>query len=145
MEDAKNEKSRGFGSVSSPSDVLRSGDLFIFLAHDPRFGKDPDLYPPTDPEMVESKRALILTEFDTLGGQIAELRRKVRFYQDLAACEVWTSLELAKAFRGNKDAIPIIERVMIDRKVIQMDPHFSFSQAIYKEPMPSLLGQEHPT
>jgi len=109
------------------------------------FGKDPDLYPPTDPEMVESKRALILTAFNTMGKQIVELRRKAQFYQELAACEVWTSLELAKAFRGSKDAVPTIEKVMIDRRVNQMDKDFSFSKAVYKEPMPSLLGQEHPT
>jgi hypothetical protein len=107
------------------------------------FGNDPELYPPTDPDMVESKRLLILTAFNTLGKQVFEFRKKAQFYQEVAACEVWTSLELTKAFRQREDAVAIIEKVMIDRKVNQMDPDFSFSKAIYKESMPS-LGQEHP-
>src|ERR1039457_3690161 len=107
------------------------------------FGNDPELYPPTDPDMVESKRLLSLTAFNTLGKQVFEFRKKAQFYQEVAPCEVWTSLELTKAFRQREDAVAIIEKVMIDRKVNQMDPDFSFSKAIYKESMPS-LGQEHP-
>jgi hypothetical protein len=108
------------------------------------FGNDPDLYPPTDSEMVESKRELILSAFNMMGKQFAELRQKVNFYQELAACEAWTTLELARALRRHNDASPIIERVMIHRKTNQMDPDFSFSGVVYKEPLPSLLGQEHP-
>jgi len=37
-----------------------------------------------------------------------------------------------------------VEQIMIDRKVNEMDPDFSFSEKMWNQPMPSLLGREHP-
>ena len=36
------------------------------------------------------------------------------------------------------------EQIVIDRKIRQMDPDYSFSKDLWNEPMPSLLGRERP-
>jgi hypothetical protein len=143
----QNDKSRGFGRVSSHSDEHRSGDFFIFLAHDPLFQKDQVdafLFPSTAPSLVEAQRVTVLITLDALGLQIEKLRKKVEFYQELAACEAWTALEAIKS-ANPRMGTEWSQRIVIDRKVHQMDPDFSFSKEIWNEPMPSLLGRERPT
>ena len=86
----------------------------------------------------------MLTKFNSLGNRIDVLRKKVQFYQELAACESWTALEFAKALKQTSKGEEKVEQIMIDRKVNQMDPDFSFSTVMYDEPMPSLCNKERP-
>ncbi len=119
-------------------------DPQIFLEHDPLFGDAPELYPPTDPEFVKAQRILILLHLELVGLKLDKLKESVEFHQELAACEAWTSLELMKLLRGYPDTEGKIEQIMIDRKIHQMDPDFSFSKVMYDQLMPSLLGRERP-
>jgi hypothetical protein len=115
-------------------------DPQVFLPHDPMFGRDPEFYPPTDPDMVESHRELVLSGFNKLGESVANLRKNNQFYQELAACEMWTALQLGTALMKLPGGDKIVEQIMIDRKVHQMDKDFSFSKEMHNEPMPSLCG-----
>ena len=78
-----------------------------------------------------------------LGWQIKNLSANLEFFQELAACEMWTALEAIKKATPRM-GVKWEEQIMIDRKVHQMDPDFSFSGLMYNEPMPSLLNRERP-
>jgi hypothetical protein len=93
--------------------------------------------------LVESQRTAVLVTLNRLGWQIKNLTDKLEFYQELAACEMWTALEAIKKATPRM-GVKWEEQVMIDRKVHQMDPDFSFSGLMYNEPKPSLLARERP-
>ena len=78
-----------------------------------------------------------------LGWQIKNLSEKLEFFQELAACEMWTALEAIKKATPRM-GVKWEEQIMIDCKINQMDPDFSFSGLMYNEPKPSLLCRERP-
>jgi hypothetical protein len=122
-------------------------DPKTFLVHDPLFQEDQIdaiIFPPTDPDLVEAKRTEVLVTLNRLGTQIKNLRERLDFYKEFAACGEWTVLECAKLLRQQGSTAAGLEQIMIDRKVNQMDPDFSFSKDIWNEPLPSLCGRERP-
>jgi hypothetical protein len=123
--------------------------LEAILAHDQLFQDDlcdPILYPPGDPELTRANRTYLLVLLNRLGTQIKNRQEKVEFYQELSACELWTALEFGKVLKSLPPGPERqkLEQIMIDRKVHQMDPDFSFSREMWNEPMPSLLDRKRP-
>jgi len=93
--------------------------------------------------MVEAQRAAVLATLNGLGQQIQNLRKKVEFYQELAACEMWTALEAIRTATPSMGS-EWAQQIAIDRKVRQMDADFSFSGEIWNDRMPSLSARERP-
>jgi len=86
----------------------------------------------------------VLSMLNRLGYQIKNLREKLEFHQELAACEQWTAAQLAAHLKLRPGGEAKVESILIDRQVNQMDPDFSFSGEMWGEPMPSLCNRERP-
>ena len=107
-------------------------EFFYFLWDDPlftsRIGNSKD-YIISDPEFVELRRKLRLTELETLYLRIKTLERKLdrekQYHREAQAREAWT----IDRFLGH--VLPQqAEAILIDRQVNDIDPDFSFEKAI---------------
>jgi hypothetical protein len=105
--------------------------IFYFLWDDPLFTYASSIseWELKDPELIELRRTLRLTALETLYIRIANLKRQLasekQFHREAQAREVWTINQLLKELPQEK-----AEPILINRKVNDMDPDFSFEEAI---------------
>jgi hypothetical protein len=106
-------------------------DLFYFLWDDPLFTNSSSIeeWELKDPEFIELRRQARLLALETLYIRIHTLQRQLarekEFHQEAEAREVWTINQFLKDVPPEQ-----AQAILIDRKVNDMDPDFSFVKAI---------------
>ena len=106
-------------------------EFFYFLWDDPLFTNeagDPKDYV-SDPEFISLRRELRLSALEALYRKIEmvqhELAQEKQFHREAQAREVWTINEFVKQTPSD-----LAEPILINRKVNDMDPDFSFERAL---------------
>jgi len=107
-------------------------EIFYYLWDDPVFNEDMIAATPTlrsHSEFIELHRHVRLRAVEALYRQLKtlerELQREKRFHREAQAREVWTINRFLTQVSSEQS-----EAILIDRKVNDMDPDFSFEQAI---------------
>lgn len=106
-------------------------EFFYFLWDDPLFcdqlGSPKDYV--EDTEFIEMRRQLRLLALEALYRKIETLKRKLdqekQFHREAQAREVWTINQFLTQVRSDRAS-----SILIDRKVNDMDPDFSFEKAV---------------
>jgi hypothetical protein len=105
--------------------------IFYFLWDDPLFSDgigNPKDYV-SDPEFIELHREMRLLALDALYRKVEmvqqELAQEKQFHREAQAREVWTINQFLKLMPSDH-----AETILINRKVNDMDPDFSFEQAL---------------
>lgn len=106
-------------------------EFFYFLWDDPLFSDgiaDPKDYV-SDPEFIEIRRQMRLLTLEMLYRKIEmvqhALAQEKQFHREAQAREVWTINQFLKQIPSDQ-----AEPILINRKVNDMDPDFSFERAL---------------
>lgn len=108
--------------------------IFYFLWDDPLFTNASSIeeWELKDPEFIELRRKLRLTHLDWLYAKIKILEQRLIREKELhrkdVAREFWTSTRLLNILEVTNPKEVL--QILIDRKVNEMDPDFSFEKAI---------------
>jgi hypothetical protein len=107
--------------------------IFYFLWDDPLFTNivgDPKDYV-NDPDFIELRRTMRLELLDWLYAKIEilqqQLAREKAYRLEAEARELWTAKQFLKVVPPDE-----AQRILIDRRVNNMDPDFSFEAALTK-------------
>ena len=112
---------------------MRNWEFFYFLWDDPLFtnASSIDEWELKDPEFIELRRETRLLAIEALYRKIEilqhDLAQEKQFHREGQCREVWTINQFLKAL-PREEAEPIL----INRKVNDMDPDFSFEAALAK-------------
>lgn len=107
--------------------------IFYFLWDDPLFtnASSIDEWELKDPESIELRREIRLLTIEALYRKIEmlqhDLAQEKQFHREAQAREVWTINQFLRVL-PHEEAEP----VLINRKVNDMDPDFSFEAALAK-------------
>src|SRR5438128_9035058 len=107
--------------------------IFYFLWDDPLFTSASSIeeWELKDPEFIELRRETRLLALEALYRKIEmlqhDLAQEKQFHQEAQAREVWTINQFLKTLPREQ-----AEPILINRKVNDMDPDFSFEAALAK-------------
>jgi hypothetical protein len=106
-------------------------EIFYFLWDDPLFTHFSSIeeWELKDPEFIELRRQVRLLALEALYRKIEmlqqELAQEKQFHREAQAREVWTINQFLKQIPSDR-----AEPILINRKVNDMDPDFSFERAL---------------
>lgn len=113
-------------------------EIFYYLWDDPVFNEDMRFATGalrSDPEFIDLQRKLRLLALEALYRKIKTLQTQLdqekQFLREAEAREVWTINRFLKHVSYEQG-----ETILIDRKVNDMDPDFSFEKAITTKAVP---------